>query len=66
MQDDQLKGVNHTLDRDRSRRLRGDVEIRDGGGSGIGLRPSDRFMTTALTLPLLARYGYLHPQIERS
>jgi len=57
-------GTNHTVSGNPSRFTTGTVEIRPDEEWISGQRPVDRWVTTALTLPLLPRYRY--PLVPRA
>lgn len=50
--------ANHTVSGNPSRFKRGDVELRLDAAWRHDMRPLDRRLVTAMTLPLLVRYGY--------
>jgi hypothetical protein len=52
-------GVGHTVSGNPNRFRTGDVEIHPDQEWAEKMRPRDRRVVTVLTLPLLARYGYL-------
>ncbi|MBA2564014.1 MAG: sulfotransferase [Gemmatimonadetes bacterium] len=51
-------GPNHTVSGNPDRLRTGDVEIRNDQQWLSSMRPRDRALVTALTLPLLVRYGF--------
>jgi hypothetical protein len=51
-------GINHGVMGNPSRSRRGEVEVREDDEWKAAQAPADRAVVTALTLPLLARYGY--------
>jgi hypothetical protein len=51
-------GVSHTVSGNPNRFETGDVELRPDHEWISSMRPRDRALVTALTLPLLRRYGY--------
>jgi hypothetical protein len=53
-----LLGENHGVMGNPSRFLTGEVELREDDEWKRAQSPGDRRLVTALTLPLLVRYGY--------
>jgi len=51
-------GANHTVAGNPDRLVAGVIEIKSGGRSRNRLRQSDHALVTALTLPVLLRFGY--------
>lgn len=58
-------GVAHTLAGNPMRFQRGSVELRPDEEWRTGLSPADRGLVTAMTLPLLSKYGYLGGRAAR-
>ncbi len=59
-------GVHHLMYGNPDRFVRGKVQIRADREWESSMPPSDRRLVTALTLPLLLRFGYVGPRRARS